>query len=398
MKKWLSLLMICMICCFSLHSASATDQINLYSQYAYLVDPQTQIVYLDQKSEEQIYPASMTKVMTVALSLEKINNLQEEVNIEIEDLKGLYEMGASVAGFVVGERVTYQDLLYGALLPSGADACNALARLTYGSQDAFVKAMNLKVQELGLQHTHFSNTTGLHDDHHYTTAKEMSQILKWALENPDFQTIFETRQYTTSFNTHTWLSTLARAQSLTQLDTTVLDGAKSGFTDEAQLTLASTMTIDGHQLILVTAYAQGQRSSNNVKDALHVYENMKENYHNLTVYHKGDDIYQYYIFKTTYMPYHYRAQEDISLLVDQHISMTDLEINIQGNQLQIAPLHMKSEIGHIDISYQGQQLMSYALNLYENIEVNQTLMVIIYGVIAIFFIILIFKIKILRRR
>ena len=204
MKKWLSLLMICMICCFSLHSASATDQINLYSQYAYLVDPQTQIVYLDQKSEEQIYPASMTKVMTVALSLEKINNLQEEVNIEIEDLKGLYEMGASVAGFVVGERVTYQDLLYGALLPSGADACNALARLTYGSQDAFVKAMNLKVQELGLQHTHFSNTTGLHDDHHYTTAKEMSQILKWALENPDFQTIFETRQYTTSFNTHTW--------------------------------------------------------------------------------------------------------------------------------------------------------------------------------------------------
>lgn len=397
MKKWFSLLTICMICC-SIHSAFATNQISLYSQYAYLVDPQTHIVYFDQKSEEQIYPASMTKIMTVALSLEKIDDLKKEVNIETIDLDGLYEMGASVAGLMVGERVTYEDLLYGALLPSGADACNALARLTYGSQDAFVKAMNLKVQKLGLKHTHFANTTGLHDDNHYTTAKEMSQILEWALENPDFQTIFETRQYTTSFNTHTWVSTLARAQSSTQLDTTVLDGAKSGFTDEAQLTLASTMTIDNHQLILVTAYAQGQRSFNNVKDALHIYENMKENYHNLTVYHKGDDIYQFYILKTTYMPYHYRAQEDISLLVEQHISMSDLEINVQGDQLQIAPLQMKSEIGHIDVSYQNQQLMSYSLNLYENIEVNQTLMMIIYGVIACFFVILISKIMISKRK
>lgn len=398
MKKWLSLLVICMICCFSFQNVNATDHIELYSRYAYLIDPQTHIVYIDQNSNEQIYPASMTKIMTVALALEKIDDLQTIVMIESTDLEGLYEMGASVAGFAVKEKVTYEDLLYGSLLPSGADACNALARLTYGSQEAFVKAMNLKTEELGLKNTHFSNTTGLHEDDHYTTVQEMSQILEWALENPRFKTIFETRRYTSSSNNHTWSSTLARAQSSTQLDTTILDGAKSGFTDEAQLTLASTMTIDNHQLILVTAYAQGQRSSNNVKDALHVYEEMKNNYHNITLYYKGDEICQYYILKTTDMPYHYIAQEDISLLVDHNISMTDLEVKIQGNKLQVAPLKNKSEIGHIDISYQNQQLMSYSLNLYEDIEVNQTLMFIFDSIIVCLIIIVISKIMISKRK
>ena len=116
MKKVIAIL-ITFILCLQIIPVSASDsfQVTLHSQYAYLYDQQTSMVYLDQGSREKIYPASMTKILTVSLALDKIEDIHEKVRVTDEDLKGLYEAGASVAGFYAGELVTYEDLLYGAL-------------------------------------------------------------------------------------------------------------------------------------------------------------------------------------------------------------------------------------------------------------------------------------------
>ncbi len=390
MKK-IIVVIIWVLCFFSVNSVYAYDDLDLdlYSQYAYLVDPQTDIVYIDQQSDEKIFPASMTKILTVSLALEKIDNLQEEVTITQLDLNGLFESGASVAGFYSGEVVTYEDLLYGALLPSGADACNALARLTYGDMTSFVEAMNQQAANLNLQNTHFVNATGLHDDQHYTTVKEMAIILEYALQNAEFVKIFETQQYQSSNGVHQWSSTLRRASLQQNIDISNIDGAKSGFTDEAQLTLASTMTIDGHQLILVTAYAQGQYSQNNVKDAVAVYQYMNDNYHNVTIYQKDENIYDYWILRTFQLPYHYIMSENLSLLLEQDISYEDLDISIQAQSIQIAPLEKGQSLGKVIIQYQDQILYEYQITLNENISTHIVATIILYGIVLLLILIII---------
>ena len=100
-----------------------------------------------------------------------------------------------MAGFEPGETATYQDLLYGALLPSGGECCAALAQNIAGSEEAFVEKMNEKAADLELPHTHFTNTTGLQDVNHYSSVEDMASILEEALKNQTFREIFTTKTY-----------------------------------------------------------------------------------------------------------------------------------------------------------------------------------------------------------
>ena len=133
-----------------------------------------------------MYPASMTKVMTVILALELMDDMKKTTVITQSDIDTVWETGASSANFEVGETVTYEDLLYGAILPSGADATRALANNLCGSQEAFVDKMNELAQKLNLKDTHFVNTTGIHDENHYTTVHDMALIVQYAIQNEDF--------------------------------------------------------------------------------------------------------------------------------------------------------------------------------------------------------------------
>lgn len=382
MKKLISLIVLVMLF-FQITPVSASENLNvsLHSQYAYLYDQQTNIVYLDQRSQEKIYPASMTKILTVSLALEKIDDIHQEVQIEQVDLDGLLEQGASVAGFYVGERVTYEDLLYGALLPSGADACNALARLTYGSTDQLVEAMNQLVTRLHLNDSHFMNVTGLHDEQHYTTPYDMAMILHHALQNDAFEDVFNARVYTSSRGNHTWSSSLQRGKNAYGLDISQIDGAKSGFTDEAQLTLASTMTIDEHQFILVTAYAQGQYTQNHVRDAIAVCQYLHNNYHQVILYKKDEEMADYWILQSFDFRYQYCAPEEISVIVNKDISENDLVYQIDTPTFLVAPMEAGEKIGTLSIYNQDQLVYSYDMILLTDISSTLMERILYYGLI-----------------
>ena len=395
MKKIASLL--CLFILFVTIQPVQAKEIQLFSKYYYLYDRSNEMIYLDEKSDEKIYPASMTKILTVSLALDKIPDIHQKVTITSQDIDGLLALQATTAGFYVGEQVTYEDLLYGALLPSGADACLALSRLTYGSTKQMVAAMNQKVKSLGLTHSHFQNVTGLHDENHYTTVKDMAHILNHALSNKEFVKVFNAREYTSSSNHH-WISSLQRGKEYKGIDISHIDGGKSGFTDEAQLTFASTMTIEHHQLILVTAYAKGQHSQNHVKDAVHVCDYMTKNFHEIVLYKKDETIQDYWIFPSFQFQYHYPAYQDISLLVSRDISKSDLKFEVEGKNYLLLPQHKNQQIGKLKVQYQQKTIYEYPLILTHDIQSSMMDTIGIYGILICIPVALVGIIVIIKRK
>lgn len=124
------------------------------------------------KADAKVYPASLTKIMTCMLVLEH-GKLSDVITVSETALQDL-DVEGSTANLQAGEELTVEELLYCMMLSSANEACNIAAEYIAGSVDAFVQMMNDKAAELAVSQTHFANTHGLHDDDHYTTARDLS--------------------------------------------------------------------------------------------------------------------------------------------------------------------------------------------------------------------------------
>ncbi len=255
--------------------AEYTDKsatLSIDSGYGILIDLDTNTVIASKGGDEKIYPASMTKVMTLIVAYENIRDLDSTTyTFGAEMLNELYIANASVAGFLANEKVSARDLLYGAILPSGGDATNALAELVAGSEEDFAVLMNEKVKDLGLKNTHFVTASGLHDDDHYSTCHDMAKILEYAISKPEMRKILSTYQYTTAPTEQhpegiKLTSTLFSRMAGTEVgDNFYVQGGKTGYTIEAKnclCTFAANCREDessytAPQYILVTAFAGG---------------------------------------------------------------------------------------------------------------------------------------------
>ncbi len=254
------------------------DISGIYSRNAVLMQAKGAKVLGASLENEQIYPASMTKMMTAIVSIEELDSLDEEITLTTAEFDGLGERDATRAGFEPGETVSARHLLYGVLLPSGAECCIALADHIAGSEAAFVEMMNAKARKLGMTKTHFCDTTGLHDPDHYSTVFDMATLLRYCIKNDDFREIIESPwHYTGPTNVHpdgiTFYSTLFNNVEDPHVTEGILLGGKTGFTNEAGLCLASYARIGGQDYIFVTAGAPaGTGNPLHVEDAMNVYE------------------------------------------------------------------------------------------------------------------------------
>lgn len=172
---------------------------DITSSYVIFVDTEQDSILASRDAFNRMVPASMTKVLTALVAAEHIENWEDTFTITIDITDYSFKNHCSNAGFGKDETVTIRDLLYGAILPSGADASLGLAIYVAGSQEAFVELMNEKLRELGLSETsHFTNCVGLYDDNHYTTAYDMAVIMEAAIQNEICREVFSSRIYTTS--------------------------------------------------------------------------------------------------------------------------------------------------------------------------------------------------------
>lgn len=251
---------------------------GLYSMHAILICLDDNTVLMEKNSRQRIYPASLTKIMTALVAVEHISDLQEDVLLPAEGFARLYKEDAAMAGFEPDEQVKAIDLIYGILLPSGAECCQGLACHIAGSESGFVRLMNEKAARIGMHDTHFANTTGLHQQDHYTTVQDLAILLRYALQDDTFRTVFSaSRHFTQSTSIHPdgigFSSTLFDNMNNPGVNGGSIVGGKTGYTEEAGLCLASLAQIDGKEYILVTVGASGNHKTEqyNITDAFTVY-------------------------------------------------------------------------------------------------------------------------------
>lgn len=227
------------------------------------IDVNEKRILAQQDAKTRISPASMTKILTVLVAAEHITDEKDTFEITRDITDYSFSNGCSNTGFEVGERVTVEDLFYGTILPSGADAAVGLAKYVSGTHEGFVELMNEKLAELGLDETsHFTNCVGLYDENHYSTAYDMAVILKAAYDNEFCREVLSKHIYTTTATQeHPEGITLSNL-FLRRIEDSDTHGevlcAKTGYVVQSENCAASlSVGNDGKLYICVTAHSNG---------------------------------------------------------------------------------------------------------------------------------------------
>lgn len=233
--------------------ATAEDTLQLASQAAVLIDADTGAVLYEKNMHEQLYPASITKLMTALLSMEALE--PEQVLTVSQTAVNAVPRTSSHIGLLAGERLTVDQALYAIGMESANDAANVLAEAVGGTLEGFAEKMNEKARELGALNTHFTNANGLPDGNHVTTAYDMALITAVALKQEGLANYFSTVSYTLS------ATNLSSTRSFSNKDRLLPGGqyyyegvllAKTGWTTAAQGTFAAAVKKGQTTLVAVT--------------------------------------------------------------------------------------------------------------------------------------------------
>ncbi len=202
MKRFLSILLVLTILTIPAVAMADYDYDSIPTPNMIVVDGNDPgVVFYERNADQRVFPASTTKIMTTLVALES-GNLDDSFAVGDEVLGTTIKFSelSSLMGIKPGETLTLRDLVYGLMLVSGNDAGEAIAKHVAGSVDGFVALMNQKAQELGMSSTHFTNPHGVHNDDHYTTARDMAKLMAYALTIDEFVKIAETKTYTVPAN------------------------------------------------------------------------------------------------------------------------------------------------------------------------------------------------------
>lgn len=366
--------------------------IEIESNNAILYNLNNNEILYEKNSEQTIKIASLTKIMTAIVAIENIEDINKQVTITYDMLKGLREENALVLGFKVGDVVTYNDLLYATLLPSAADAANALAISTSGSISNFVELMNNKANELGLKNTLFTNTTGIDFNDNHSTVKDVAVILKYALNNEIFKNIYTSKTYTTT-NGISMIHSLEKTIKRYNLGIDYIKGAKTGYTDLAGLCLSSITNYNEINYLLVTCGANPKLElPYNIVDSDTIYKYYFENYHYRNILTKNKIIKQIknkysdkkidLISNTTYSIY--MLDEDYNNLTYEYVGLEEIYIFTK-----------EKVIGKYNIKLNGKILKS--IDIYKPKKIDFSIINFVFSNFCIIIIVLIVMIILLRK-
>ena len=259
---------------------------SIYSNHATLVDLESNTVIASRLSDELVFPASLTKVMTLIVAVENLktaDSLKDKITVSQEVFNTMQQAGSSGAGMEPGEVLSVESMLYALILESDGIAACELAKYIAGSEAEFVAMMNEKAEDLGLTNTRFANPTGLHSDEHYSTCRELATIMAYAMNNALCKKILTEDVYIASctqpsgrvFNYqfyHTLLMDQLVTNEAQQPSNMKIMAGKTGFTDEAQRCLVTyAETADGKGYIAVTTGAKSFAEA--ISDYVWIYEN-----------------------------------------------------------------------------------------------------------------------------
>ncbi len=282
LKKFISIL-ICAVTVLSIAfpAFGAMPSSEIVSEGWCVTDAKTGQILIGGNENKKLEPASITKILTCALALER---LDPKASYTFSAEAASYDKASTHLAFTEGETCKIEDLLYGAMVESANDCAMALADASSGSQLAFVRLMNEKLAELGCTGSHFSNATGMPEMNHYTTARDMAIITKYALSVPGFMTYFSAWEWeipatnknsARKFGTHHAMIVGSEYNKTFGYD--YATGGKLGWTEEAMHTAVTTASDGEMELICVVLKSKHKNAKYKDSTALldYCFENFK---------------------------------------------------------------------------------------------------------------------------
>lgn len=359
----------------------ALDDPTLYSKNYCLYDLTDDKIIYEKNIQERTNIASLTKIMTTIAAIEKINNLDDYVTITSEMLSNI-KYDASLAGLKIGDKLTYKDLLYASILPSGADATQALAYSLSGSINNFVNDMNTLAKKIGMESSNFVNVTGLDIDNHYSTVSDLLKMLQYALKNETFKTIYTTKSYTLS-NGLVVDATVKKYNNLMKLDVSRIIGSKTGYTNKAGLCISSIFESNNHEFIFISTNAEFIYGNYyNLKDNLNIINFMDKNYNNQTTVKSTDIIKTIPVNFSNIPKYDVHLSKDALTYLPNDYNKDDIKVNYNG-KTSITFLDNNKQIGKVTITYKDNPIYEEDI-LLKDVKINFYLLVIINLLIVLF--------------
>ena len=343
-------------------TALADDSLTLDCKSALLLDAVSGEVLYEMNSEEPCYPASVTKIMTLVLILEAIEDGKIQLTDEVSVSAEAAAMGGSQVYLYEGETRTVEEMLIAIAVGSGNDAAYAMAEFVGGSYSAFIDLMNQCAAELGMSGTHFTNPHGLHDAEHYTTAADLGRLALYALSLPDFLNYTSIYEY--EFRPEPNPLVLWNTNRLLKWYEGT-DGMKTGYTEEAGRNLVATVERDGMRLISVVLGCRERQGH-----FLESMELLNFGFNNFTyqqLYPAGATVAK--------IPVSKGAADSVSLITAEEIGYiqaknSDVSIteSIQLEQILPAPVRAGEKGGTITLYRDGSEWRSIDLIAAENVE------------------------------
>lgn len=340
------LIFIFLAVCIAPHGIQAEELGEVSADAYVLMDADSGQVLLSKNEHKQLAPASMTKLMTLILAAEALDEGKTGLKDKVTTSENAWRLGGSQIWLEPGEVMTYEDMLIAIAVGSANDACVAVAEHLEGTHEAFVANMNHKARMLGLKNTNFINSYGLPAEKHYSSAYDMAVIGRYALNFSKIMEYCSVKEYNLRqgelvlYNTNKLLWWYEGA-----------DGFKTGWTNEAQYCLTSTAKRDGLRLIAVVMRCPQPRG--NFSDSMRLFNYGFAKYAYKSFYPKNSVCGTVKVGKSTQQSVEVRAEEDIGSII---IKGKEKEVTIAKNLLPYvnAPVKEGQKLGAIKVYRQGE--------------------------------------------
>ena len=351
---------------------------------ALVVDATHGEVLYELNAHEKRYPASITKIMTALLTLEAVDRGELALDDIITAPPGIHNglsADSSTQNIRNGEQMTLEDLLYCTLVASANEACNVLAHAVAGGVEPFVERMNQRAFELGMTGTHFTNTHGLHDDDHYTTAWDIWLISFEAMKNETFREIVATKKYTVPatniskerefYNTNGLVSPWKYSGYVYP----AAIGIKTGTTPEAGHCLVSAAEQDGRTLYCVVLGAQLVKQPDQSYRRMNFVESTRllewgfGSFSYRTIWESSEPVKQLSVTLSDTDHVLVRSEGSISALLPNDVNVKDFEkqITLYSESVE-APVKKGQILGEMTISYEGREYGTLDLVAVNDVE------------------------------
>ncbi|WML53950.1 D-alanyl-D-alanine carboxypeptidase family protein [Neobacillus sp. PS3-12] len=370
MKRLASIVIVIPILIFSSLSTSvfaaekkSTDLVTDVKS-AILMERDTGKVLYEKNANEELPPASMTKIMTMLLIMEAIDQGKLSWNEKIRTSEYAASMGGSQIFLEPGEEMTTKEMLRGIAIGSGNDAAVAMAERIAGSEQAFVEKMNEKAKELGLKHTHFENTTGLPVKGHYSTAYDMAIMAKELLKYEDITKF--TGMYESYLRENTdkkfWL---VNTNKLVRFYPGV-DGLKTGFTSEAKYCLTATAQKDGMRVIAVVFGAPTSKDRN--AQVTKMLDYAYSQYETHPIFKRNQAVGKAKVSKGKNKTVEALTSEHLSLLTKKGEKTTEVQQKVIMQKDLNAPIHKGDKVGTLKLIQNNKVVLESPLVASKNVK------------------------------